>query len=66
MEEEAEKWRKIDPNIENVYSEAQDFEPTRDNYLEAAKKLEAIKDYKDSSALAQKYREPMLINRNKR
>lgn len=56
MEEEAEKWRKIDPNIENVYSDAQRFEPTRDNYLEAAKKLEAIKDYKDSAALAQKYR----------
>jgi hypothetical protein len=56
MEEEAEKWRKIDPNIENIYSEAQSFEPTRDNYLKAAKKLEAIKDYKDSSALAEKYR----------
>ncbi|MBE6607069.1 MAG: leucine-rich repeat domain-containing protein [Ruminococcaceae bacterium] len=57
MEEEAEKWRKIDPNIENVYSNAQRFEPTRDNYLEAAKKLEAIKDYKDSASIAKKYRE---------
>ncbi len=56
MEEEAEKWRRIDPSIENAYKEAQDFEPTRDNYLEAAKKLEAIKDYKDSAALAEKYR----------
>ncbi len=57
MEEEAEKWRKIDPDIERVYSEAQKFEPTRDNYLEAAKKLDAIKDYKDSGAVAAKYRE---------
>lgn len=56
MEEEAEKWRKIDPNIESAYKEAQNFEPTRDNYLEAAKKLEAIKDYKDSAAIAEKYR----------
>ena len=57
MEEEAEKWRKIDPDIERVYSEAQKFEPTRDNYLEAAKKLEAIADYKDSRDIAKKYRE---------
>ncbi|MBP3332918.1 MAG: leucine-rich repeat domain-containing protein [Clostridia bacterium] len=57
MEDDAEKWRQIDPEVEHIYSEAQSFEPTRDNYLAAAKKLDSIKGYKDSEALAAKYRE---------
>ena len=57
VEEEAEKWRKIDPEVENIYQSAMDFEETRDNYLEAAQRLESIKGYKDSEALAKEYRE---------
>ncbi len=56
-EEEAEKWRKIDPEVENIYTEAQKFEETRDNYLAAAEKLEKIKGYKDADELAKEYRE---------
>ena len=57
MEEDAEKWRRIDPEVENIYQSAKDFEGTRDNYLAAAKKLEAISGYKDASELAERYRE---------
>ncbi len=56
IEEDAEKWRRIDPEVENIYNEAQNFEETRDNYLAAAKRLDTIKGYKDSESLAAKYR----------
>ncbi len=52
-----ERWRRIDPEVDNIYRSAKNFEETRDNYLEAAKKLESIAGYKDSSELAAEYRE---------
>lgn len=52
-----ERWRKIDPEVDNIYNSAKGFEPTRDNYLQAAKKLESIAGYKDASELADEYRE---------
>ena len=55
-EEEAEKWRKIDPDIDRIYNDAQVFEETRDNYIAAAEKLERIKGYKDAEAIAAEYR----------
>ena len=56
VEQDAEKWRKIDPELEKIYTEAQSFEETRDNYLAAAKKLDSIKGYKDAESLAAEYR----------
>lgn len=57
MEENAEKWRKIDPEVENIYQSAIEEKETRDEYLSAAQKLESISGYKDSEMLAKEYRE---------
>ncbi len=56
VEEEAEKWRAIDPEIENTYLAAKNFEKTKANYFAAAEKLDKIKGYRDAEALAAEYR----------
>ncbi len=57
MEEDAERWRRIDPEVENIYQSAIADKETKSEYLEAAEKLDSIKGYKDADTLAKEYRE---------